>query len=283
MLTATRAGSNSRTGPSGSPTDLRYARPGSLRRVAARSSRARCREMELSSYWPEHQPTRQRPSSSSQKERRLREGADNGGGFWCRGERPTALQPSRPAFSLPHQAPKQAHRHPTASKPKRPPALDGLENTIRQKRPLETPGRAFLSPAQVPSRGLSPSTLPPMSIVRKLARQDKRGNVSRASAGARLLMESHDDSRVHKTNRPKLSGRWHATARNRENRNGRSRGRPFRYKHSGGSRADEQARFKSLRSDRSWSPSRHESLAEAPQTGTHKRHRARALLGEGFP
>src|SRR3984957_3260745 len=62
MLTATRAGSNSRTGPSGSPTDLRYARPGSLRRVAARSSRARCREMELSSYWPEHQPTRQRPS-----------------------------------------------------------------------------------------------------------------------------------------------------------------------------------------------------------------------------
>jgi hypothetical protein len=57
---------------------------------------------------------------------------------------------------------------------------------------------------------------------------------------------------------------------------------PIPYKHSGGSRADEQARFKSLRSDRSWSPSRHESLAEAPQTGTHKCHRARALLGEGF-
>lgn len=126
--------------------------------------------------------------------------------------RPTAgrlrFQPSRPALSLPHQAPKRAHReprHPTASKPKRAPALDGLDNTIRQKRPLETPGRAFLSPAQVPSRGLSPSTLPPMPIVRNLARQDKRGNVSRASAGARLLMGSHDDSRVHKTNRPKLS------------------------------------------------------------------------------
>jgi hypothetical protein len=35
--------------------------------------------MELSSYWPEtHQPTRLEAESSSQKERRLREGADNG-------------------------------------------------------------------------------------------------------------------------------------------------------------------------------------------------------------
>ncbi len=50
VLTATRTGSNSRAGPSGSPSDLRCARPRSLRRVATRSSRARCWEMELSSY-----------------------------------------------------------------------------------------------------------------------------------------------------------------------------------------------------------------------------------------
>jgi hypothetical protein len=172
--------------------------------------------------------------------------------------RPTASrprsQPSRPAPSLPHQAPKRAHReprHPTASKPKRAPALDGLENTIRQKRPLETPGRAFLSPEQVPSRGLSPSTLPPMPIVRNLARQDKRGNVSRASAGARLPMGYMTTPEFTKPIYQNCPGRWHAKARKRENRNGRSRGRPFRYKHSGGSRADEQVRFKSLRSDRS--------------------------------
>ena len=94
---------------------------------------------------------------------------------------------------------------------------------------------------------------------------------------------SHNDPELTKPIDQNCPGRWHATARNRENGNGRSRGRPFRYKHSGGSRADEQARFKSLRSDRSWSPSRHESLAEAPQTGTHKRNRAQAPLGEGFP
>ena len=168
--------------------------------------------MELSSYWPEtHQPTRLEAEFELSKGATSKGGSRQRRGFWCR--RPTAgrprFQPSRPALSLPHQAPKRAHReprHPTASKPKRAPALDGLENTIRQKRPLETPGRTFLSPAQVPSRGLSPSTLPPMRIVRNLARQDKRGNVSRASADVRLLMGSHDEFTKPSTNTVPVDG-----------------------------------------------------------------------------
>jgi hypothetical protein len=59
-----------------------------------------------------HQSTRQETASSSRKERRPREGADDGVDFVASGQSPAdcVFQPCRPAPSLPHQAPASARR-----------------------------------------------------------------------------------------------------------------------------------------------------------------------------
>ena len=77
------------------------ARLGSLWRVASRLSRARCCEMELSSHCPEtRQPTRQQAESNSQKERRLREGADGGADSGACGQPLARFKSLRPDRSL---------------------------------------------------------------------------------------------------------------------------------------------------------------------------------------
>ena len=99
----------------------------------------RCCETGRSSYWPKPpQSTRQEAESSSQEERRPREGADDGADSVA-GANPGRLrfQPSRPAPSLPHQVPNE-HAENTGTRkrrhPKSLPPLDPLENGIRAHR-----------------------------------------------------------------------------------------------------------------------------------------------------
>ncbi len=139
MLTRYKGQLKSRTGPSRSPGGQRCARPGSLWLAASRSLCTQCCETGLSSHRPSPaQPTRQEAESSSQEERRPREGAENGADCVARGQ-PTAdcvfnLAALHPAYPIKRQRARREHRHPKASTPEEAPALDTLENTICAER-----------------------------------------------------------------------------------------------------------------------------------------------------
>src|SRR5689334_8552881 len=119
---ATRASSNSRTGPSRSPSDQRCAKRGLLWLAAWRSSCTRCCETGRSSHRPSPpQSTRQEAESSSQEERRPGREQTTA---WILLQRPTTgrlrFQPSRPAPSLPHQVPNE-HAENTGTRKRRHP------------------------------------------------------------------------------------------------------------------------------------------------------------------
>ena len=137
--TRTRASSNSRTGPSQSPSDQRCAKRESLWLVASRSLCTRCCETERSSVRPS------RASHETGGRIQLPRGATPEGGSTQRREfRSTRstygrlrFQPSRAAPSLPHQVPNEHAENacvtPTASTPRRASRpLDPLENDIRK-------------------------------------------------------------------------------------------------------------------------------------------------------
>ena len=137
MLTRTRASSNSRTGPSQSPSDQRCAKRESLWLVASRSLCTRCCETERSSV------RLSRASHETGGRIQLPRGATPEGGSRQRREfRSTRstygrlrFQPSRAAPSLPHQVPNEhAENAGTRQRrhPEEPPALDPLENDIRK-------------------------------------------------------------------------------------------------------------------------------------------------------
>ncbi len=93
----------------------------------------RCCETERSSHRPK--PTKQEAETSSQEERRPREGADDGvdcvaGALW-----PTAISTEPRCTQLTPSSAERARRerrHPKASKAKKSLALDPLENAIRR-------------------------------------------------------------------------------------------------------------------------------------------------------
>ena len=97
------ASSSSRTGPSPSPGDQACARRASLWRVASPSSCTPCcgTERRSSRRRPTDRPLRQETASSSRKERRPREGADDGVDFCSqRHHRPTAFSTLPPLSQL---------------------------------------------------------------------------------------------------------------------------------------------------------------------------------------
>jgi len=107
-------------GPSRSPSDQRCARPGSLWLAASQSSCTRCCETGRSLYWPKPpQSTRQEAESSSQEERRPREGVDDGADSVAGANRwPTAISTEPLCTQLTPSSAERArreHRHPKAS------------------------------------------------------------------------------------------------------------------------------------------------------------------------
>ena len=136
MLTRYKGSSNSRTGLSRSPSGQRCAKRESLWRAASGSSCMRCCETRQSSYWPKPAVTRQEAESSSQEERRPREGADDGADFVARGQPMTDCDFNRaalhPAYPIKCRTSTQRTQAPESVDTRKASALDPLENSIRR-------------------------------------------------------------------------------------------------------------------------------------------------------
>ena len=99
----------------------------------------RCCETGQSSYRPKPATTRQEAESSSQEERRPREGADDGADFVARGQPMTDCDFNRaalhPAYPIKCRTSTQRTQAPESVDTRRASALDPLENNIRRFRP----------------------------------------------------------------------------------------------------------------------------------------------------